>query len=69
VLALAELKIDIEASTNPKRIPATVDNTPAVVSISEWGIGVTYLLSNQATMPLITMLMMIFMSIIIIHQD
>ena len=42
-LELAELKIDIAARTNPNRIPATVDNTPAVLNISVCAMGLIYL--------------------------
>ncbi|MBL1728860.1 hypothetical protein ELD60_29920, partial [Klebsiella pneumoniae] len=35
VLELAELKMEMAANTNPNKMPATVDNTPAVLKISE----------------------------------
>ncbi|EMV36766.1 hypothetical protein ECBCE002MS12_0300 [Escherichia coli BCE002_MS12] len=35
VLELAELKMEIAANTKPNKMPATVDNTPAVLKISE----------------------------------
>ncbi|EPK3182654.1 hypothetical protein [Enterobacter kobei] len=69
VLELAELNIEIAANTKPNKIPATVDNTPAVLKISECPIGARYLPSNQANSPLITMLIKILISIIIIHKN
>lgn len=63
-LELAELKIEMAARTKPKRIPATVESTPAVLRISVWDIGLTYLLSNHVNPMLIIMLIIIFTNII-----
>lgn len=63
-LELAELKIDIAASTKPNRIPATVDNTPAVLKMSVCAIGLIYLFKIYVSTQLAIMLIMIFMNII-----
>lgn len=68
MLELAELKMEMAAKTKPNKIPATVDNTPAVLKISECAIGARYLPSTKANSPLITMLIKILISIIIIHK-
>ncbi|EKN5919333.1 hypothetical protein DVQ06_08405 [Yersinia enterocolitica] len=43
LLPSALLKIDIAANTKPKRMPATVDRTPAMVNTSVWFIGLNVL--------------------------
>ncbi|HHM2157291.1 TPA: hypothetical protein ACRG3Y_005915, partial [Klebsiella pneumoniae] len=62
-LELAELNIEIAARTKPNRMPATVDNTPAVLKMSVCAIGLIYLFKIYVSTQLAIMLIMIFMNI------
>ncbi len=60
---LAELNIEMAANTKPKRIPATVERTPAVLSISVCAIGKIYLLNAHVNSALIIMFIITFINI------